>query len=130
LRGTIGRAFGNVALYGGGGLALFDVKTNFHGTPFAESPNIPSFPTSVPLTILNDNWVWGGAAQVGATYALAPGWFLDFAYTYARSANFNINDSACFGSQIGPLASSGCGVLNAQQRVTNQSVMLTPNRQF
>jgi hypothetical protein len=62
LLGTIGRAFGNVALYAGGGLAVFDVKTNFHGTPFAESPNLPSFPTSVPLTILNG--VWGGAGRL------------------------------------------------------------------
>ena len=128
---TIGRAFDKLTIYAGGGPALFGIETNFTGTAFAIINGhlvAPSGPQ--PLSFSNGNWVWGGAAQVGATYALAPRWFLDFAYTYARSANFNINDSACFGSQIGPLASSGCGVLNAQQRVTNQSVMLTPNRQF
>jgi two-component system NtrC family sensor kinase len=57
-------------LYAGGGPALFG------GT----------FPASEPTTVFNENWVWGGAAQVGATYAFAGGWFLDFAYTYARSA--------------------------------------------
>jgi outer membrane immunogenic protein len=51
LIGTIGRAFGNVALYGGGGLAVFDVKTNFHGTPFAEGPNMPPFP-EMPRVLL------------------------------------------------------------------------------
>jgi hypothetical protein len=65
LMGTIGRAFGNVELYAGGGPALFDVNTNFiNGVPFAESPNLPPFPTSVPLTIFNDNWVWGGRCRL------------------------------------------------------------------
>jgi hypothetical protein len=66
LIGTIGRAFGNIALYAGGGLAVFDVKTNFHGVPFAQQPNLPPFPTSVPLTVLNDNGC--GAAR----HRLAP----------------------------------------------------------
>ena len=35
---TIGRAFGNVTLYAGGGPALFGVETNFiNGIPFATS---------------------------------------------------------------------------------------------
>jgi opacity protein-like surface antigen len=84
----------------------------------------------VPLTVLNDNWVWGGAAQVGTTYAFARGWFLDFAYTYARSANFTIENQVFVHNQIGPLTLSGPAVLNAQERVTNQSVMLTLNYQF
>ena len=87
-------------------------------------------PSGAPITVLNEDWVWGGAVQVGATYALAPRWFLDFAYTYARSADFNISNPSCFGNQTGPLASSGCGVVNAHERVTNQSVTLTLNRQF
>jgi hypothetical protein len=38
---TIGRAFGNVALYAGGGPALFGVETNFFsGIPFAVSPGL------------------------------------------------------------------------------------------
>jgi hypothetical protein len=50
---TIGRAFGNVALYAGGGPALFGVETNFfNGIPFAVSPGPFSltFPASVPTT--------------------------------------------------------------------------------
>jgi hypothetical protein len=71
--------------WAGGGPALFDVETNFiNGIPFATSGQ-GTFPASVPLSALNNNWVWGGAAQVGTTYAFAGGWFLDFAYTYARS---------------------------------------------
>jgi hypothetical protein len=40
----------------------------------------------------NDDWVWGGAARVGATYAIGPRWFLDFAYTFARSEEFKIKE--------------------------------------
>jgi opacity protein-like surface antigen len=127
---TIGRAFGNVTVYAGGGPALFDVETNFiNGIPFATSGQ-GTFPTSVPLTAFNNNWVWGGAAQVGTTYAFAGGWFLDFAYTYARSANFNISNPVFVQNQIGPLTISGPAVLNAQERVTNQSVTLTLNYKF
>src|SRR5262245_18126219 len=127
---TIGRPFGNVALYAGGGPALFSVETNFiNGIPFATSPQ-GTFPTSQPLSLFNDNWVGGGAAQVGATYAFASGWFLDFAYTYARSSNFSISNPVFAYNQIGPLTISGPAVLNTQERVTNQSVMLTLNYQF
>ena len=71
-----------------------------------------------------------GAAQVGATYAIAPRWFLDVGYTFARSANFNIQDVVSFSNQNGPLASSGTAFLNARERITNQSVAVTLNRQF
>ena len=58
---AIRRAFGNGTLYAGGGPVLFGIETNFfNGVPFATSTQ-GTFPTSVPLTNLNDNWVWGGA---------------------------------------------------------------------
>lgn len=127
---TIGHAFGNVALYAGGGPALFGVETNFiNGIPFATSAQ-GTFPTSEPISLFNDDWVWGGAAQVGITYAFARGWFLDFAYTYAWSSNFSIENPVSVHNQIGPLTISGPAVLNTQERVTNQSVMLTLNYQF
>ena len=84
----------------------------------------------MPTTVLNDNWVWGGAAQVGGMYAFAGGWFLDVAYTYARSANFTIENPVIVHGQMGPLTISGPAVLNAQERVTNQSVTLTLNYKF
>jgi opacity protein-like surface antigen len=130
LMATMGHAFGNVALYVGGGPTLFGIETNFfNGVPFATSTQ-GTFPISVPLTILNDNWVWGGAAQVGAMYAFAHRWFLDLSYTYARSADFTIENPVSVHNQIGPLTFSGPAVLNTQERVTNQSVMLTLNYQF
>jgi len=128
---TIGRAFGNVTLYAGGGPALFDVRTNFfNGVPFAVLPTGQTFAVGMPITVLNDNWVWGGAAQVGTTYAFGRGWFLDFAYSYARSANFSIVNPVLVANQIGPLTISGPAVLNTREWVANQSVTLTLNYQF
>jgi outer membrane immunogenic protein len=127
---TIGHAFGNFTLYAGGGPALFGVETNlFDGVPFATALGM-TFPVSVPLSAMNDNWVLGGAAQVGTTYAFGRGWFLDFAYTYAQSANFTIVNPVFVKNQIEPLTLSGPAVLNTQERVTDQSVTLTLNYQF
>jgi opacity protein-like surface antigen len=131
LMATIGRAFDKLTIYAGGGPALFGVETKFiNGTAFAVIRGEVFNASGAPITFSNNSWVWGGAAQVGVTYALDPRWFLDFAYTFAQSANFKIENSACFGNQNGPLASSGCGVVNAQERVTNQTVMLTLNRRL
>src|SRR5678815_5355271 len=79
------------------------------GTPFATAP-LGTFPASLPLTVMKVNWVWGGAAQVGTTYAFARGWFLDFSYTFARSANFTIENSVFVRNQIGSLTISGPAV--------------------
>ena len=131
LTAAIGRAFDRLTIYAGGRPALFGVETKFiNGTAFAEIGGQVFNASGAPLNFTNNNWVWGGAAQVGATYALSPRWFLDLAYTFAQSANFKIENSACFSNQNGPLASSGCGVVNARERVTNQSVMLMLNRHF
>jgi opacity protein-like surface antigen len=128
---TIGRAFGNVTLYAGGGPALFGIETNFiNAIPFATSSLSGTFPASQPTTVFNENWVWGGGAQVGATYAFAGGWFLDVAYTYAQSANFTIVNPAIVFNQMGTLVTSGSAVLNAKEQVTNQSVTLTLNYKF
>jgi opacity protein-like surface antigen len=131
LIGTVGRTFGNATFYAGGGPALFGVQSNFiNAIPFATSSLSGTFASSLPITAFNENWMWGGAAQVGATYAFAGGWFLDFSYTYARSASFTIVDESNVFNQIGSLTTSGSAVLNAQERVTNQSATLTLNYQF
>ena len=128
---TIGRAFGNFTLYAGGGPALFGVETNFiNAIPFATSSLSGTFPASQPTTAFNENWVWGGAAQVGGMYAFGRGWFLDVNYTYARSAKFTIENSLVAHSQDGPFTLFGPAVLNTQERITNQSVTLTLNYTF
>jgi opacity protein-like surface antigen len=131
LIGTVGHAFGNTTIYAGAGPALFDVKTNFIDTvPFATTSLHGTFPAGAPMNVLNNNWVWGGAAQIGATYALAGGWFLDAAYTYAWSANFKIRNSVFVQNQVGPVTISGPAVLNTREQITNQSITLALNYRF
>jgi opacity protein-like surface antigen len=131
LIGTVGRAFGKFTVYGGVGPALFGVESNFiDAVPFATTSLNGTFPAGQPITTFNQNWVWGGAAQVGSTYSLGRGWFLDLGYTYARSANFKIKDSVNVYNKNGSLTVSGPAVLKARERVTNQSVTLTLNYRF
>jgi opacity protein-like surface antigen len=128
---TIGRAFDKVAIYAGAGPALFGVQSRFNnGVGFAVIGGSLFDVTGAPVTVSNENWVWGGAAQIGATYAIAPRWFLDVGYTYARSSSFYIQNVVSFTNQNGPLASSGIAYLNAREQITNQSVVVTINRQF
>jgi opacity protein-like surface antigen len=68
--------------------------------------------------------------QVGTMYAFAGGWFSDLSYTYAQSASFTIENPVFVHNQSGTVTLSGPAVINAQERVTNQSVMLTLNYQF
>ena len=58
----------------------------------------------------------------------AGSWIL--AYTFARSEEFKIKNAASFSNSNGPLTSSGVAFLNTREQITNQSVVLTLNRQF
>jgi hypothetical protein len=74
---TLGRSFGNVTVYAGGGPALFNVDTKFiNAVGFAVIGGTVVNVTGTPVTFSNDDWVWGGVAQVGATYALVLGSWL------------------------------------------------------
>jgi opacity protein-like surface antigen len=127
----IGRSFGKVTIYTGGGPALFDVEMKFiNAVGFAVIGGTLVNVTGEPVSFSNDDWVWGGAARVGATYAIGPRWFLDLAYTFARSEEFKIKNAASFSNSNGPLTSSGVAFLNTREQITNQSVVLTLNRQF
>jgi opacity protein-like surface antigen len=128
---TIGRSFGKVTLYAGGGPALFGTESKFlDAMCFAVIGGRTVNVCGDPLSFTSEDWVWGGAAQAGVTYALGPRWFVDLAYTYARSEEFKLRDAVSFTNTNGPLTSEGTAFLNARQRITNQSVVLTLNRAF
>lgn len=128
---TIGRSFAKVTVYGGAGPALFGTETKFiDGLCFAVIGSNLVNVCGDPLSFTTEDWVWGGAAQIGATYALGPRWFLDFAYTWARSEQFKIAFATRFTNQNGPLTSEGTAFLNGREQITNQSVVLTLNRLF
>jgi hypothetical protein len=126
---AIGRAFGNVTLYGGVGPALFGVETNFiNGIPFATSSS--TFPVSLPITVFNDNWVWGWRRARWHHVYVRPRLVLGF-FLHLRALCELLNRKFVpVKNQIGSVTISGPAVLNAQERVTNQSLMLTLNYQF
>ena len=51
-------------------------------------------------------------------------------YTFARSATLTIINNVAVQGQNGTVTDSGTAVLNTQERITNQSVMITLNYQF
>jgi opacity protein-like surface antigen len=127
----IGRSFGNVSLYAGGGPALFGTKSKIiDAVGYAVIGGNTVSVTGAPVSFSSGAWVWGGAAQIGTDYYFSPGWFLDLNYTYARSAEYKIKYSASFSNANGPLTSQGTANLYAQQQLTTQAIVLTLNRMF
>jgi hypothetical protein len=57
----------------------------------------PTDVTGAPVNFLSTQWVWGGAGQIGMTYAFTPTWFLDFNYTYAVKRNAYRGPGRCQG---------------------------------
>jgi len=127
----VGRSFGRFYLYAGGGPALFDIESEIiDAVGFAEIGGNTVSVTGEPANFSSSDWVWGGAAQVGVDYYLAPTWFLDANYTFAQSAEYKIKYSSPFTNQNGPLTSEGTANLFARQQVTSHSFGITLNKVF
>jgi hypothetical protein len=67
---TIDRKFGKVTVNAGGGAGLFNVHTKFINAWALHDRRDRGQCQTVSFS--NDDWVWGGVAQVGATYAAWP----------------------------------------------------------
>ncbi len=127
----VGRSFGRFYLYAGGGPALFDIESKIiDAVGFAEIGGNTVSVTGEPANFSSSDWVWGGAAQIGVDYYLAPTWFLDANYTFAQSAEYKIKYSSPFTNQNGPLTSEGTANLFARQQVTSHSFGITLNKVF
>jgi hypothetical protein len=87
-----------------------------------------TFPVSVPLSAMNDNWVLRGGAQVGRTYALGRGWFLDFAYTYAQSANFVGVNRKGEADALADALDARCALLGRVERAGSARLRLCPGQ--
>ncbi|MBM3545168.1 MAG: hypothetical protein FJX44_11840 [Alphaproteobacteria bacterium] len=128
---TIGRTYGKTMLYAGAGPALFGTETKFiDAMCFATINGNLINVCGASYSYRSEDWVWGGAAQIGATYELGPRWFLDLNYTFARSRKFKLSYAIDFDNDTGVATSEGSGTLNARQQITNQAVALTVNRRF
>jgi len=127
----IGHSFTRSYVYMGAGPALFGTQTKIdNATGFADFNGMRGDVTGTPDNFASSEWVWGGAAQVGATYYLDRDWFLDLNYTFARSAEFKSNFSAPFASSTLGYDVVGTLFVAPSQRVTDQSVSVSINRRF
>ncbi|NNM58711.1 MAG: hypothetical protein HKM04_02745 [Legionellales bacterium] len=127
----IGRSFKKSYVYLGVGPALFETETNIYGANgYADLNGIHTDITGSPTNFSDSNWVWGGAAQIGLDYYLNPTWFVDFNYTYARSADFDNHFESAFSSSTAALSDTGTLYVNPSQHVTTQTFAITINKVF
>jgi len=116
----------------GGGPTGSNTQTNIRSlVGFAGIDGVPTDISGAPQDFTGSGWVVGGAGTVGGTYFLSDSWFLDIAYTYARTKDQTFNYFSTythtqnpFGTTSGTLAGSSTG------KVSTQGVTVTINMVF
>lgn len=128
----IGRSFEKGFVYVGGGLTWSRTRTNINGlVGFADLEGHHTDVSGAPVDFAASGWVSGGAGVIGGTYFLDPSWFLDFAYTYARTKSQTFDYSSAFNNANGPFGTTaGTLVGSSSGKVITQGVTLTLNKAF
>ena len=73
----------------------------------------------------------GGAGTVGGTYFLTQAWFLDLAYTYARTTTQTFNYFSTYTNTHNPFGpTAGTLVGSSSGKVITQGITLTINMAF
>ena len=128
----LGQSFKKGFIYLGVGPTLFETHTTLYGTlGFARPGGTPAIESGSPVTFSNGNdWVWGGLAELGATYYFMPTFFAELSYSYAVSEQFTTHNARQFSDKVIEGTSYGVGLFNTFQRATVQSVNLTVNKRF
>lgn len=82
--------------------------------------------TGAPQSFIASQWVFGGAAMLGASYFIDKFWFMDFAYTYAMTQNKTSYRDSPFSNPptTGSLIGTGTGT------ATVQTIGITLNKLF
>jgi opacity protein-like surface antigen len=88
----IGYSFEKGFVYLGGGPTGSNTQTNIRSlVGFADINGVPTDISGAPQDFTGSGWVAGGAGTVGGTYFLSHSWFIDIAYTYARTTDQTFN---------------------------------------
>ncbi len=131
---VLGRSFDAFTVYLGAGPSLSQIQTKYTNIAgFALLNGVPS------LIAPRDNystsgWVAGGAVSLGATYFVAPNWFLDFSYTYDATLNQTASFSGPFTNTsmgyttIGTLSGNSSGHLTTQSFNVSLNVLFDTTR--
>lgn len=117
----------------GVGPAIFGTKSNINQTfGFANLNGKPYEATGDSVSFSSSKWVWGGAAQIGLSYALKdPSWILDFNYTCAISKKYKNSYSASFTTHlVGGYTDFGTLFVNTKRQIRAQVFNFTINKEF
>src|SRR5262249_11604400 len=118
-------------VYLGAGPAVISTKSLIdRAVGFGDINGQPTAITGAPVSFTSSTWMWGAAAQIGATYALSRDWFLDFNYTFTATKKYDINYAAPFTSTSAGITYVGTAYITTPQRITTQAVAVTINRLF
>ncbi|MGD9545737.1 MAG: outer membrane beta-barrel protein [Methylocystis sp.] len=113
----LGRSFANGFFYVGGGPSLSHRQTNLN-TMIGFRNGFRSFSgqevnqTGLPANAQDSLWVFGGAATAGVTYFLTPSWYVDFNYTYSRTAGATSNYLGWYAATVPELTFQNFAVLS------------------
>ena len=129
----IGHSFSKSQVYFGAGPALFGTRSNINDAiGFANLFASPTDITGQPINFSHPEWIWGGAAQLGLSYAFAPDLTVDVNYTYAITGQYNYDASAAFTNFVKSqnITITGIGIVNTTQSLANQALSVSINKVF
>lgn len=128
----IGQSFKSTSVYFGAGPSLFGMHSNIYRiTGYADYKGVQGTNiTGQPADLSQSSWQWGGAGQVGATYAISPTWMLDFNYTYATTSHYTNKYVQPFTNTAAGDNIVGTNYVQPSQRVAINTFALSINRVF
>jgi len=127
----IGRSFEKGFIYAGGGPTLSYVTSGMNGViGFADINGVHQDITGRPTNFSSSEWVFGGAATVGATYFLSRDWFIDVNYTYAVTRKTSERFAATFDNPSRGYTYTGVGFGTYAGSTETQSIGISINRVF
>ena len=127
----IGHSFEHSRMYFGMGPSLFGMNSNVNHLVGHADYVIPGADISgAPAYLSKSMWQWGGAAQLGLTYALSSSWFIDVNYTYAATARNTIKYVSPFTNVIAGQNTVGTSYINPSQQIAVQSFGVSINKTF
>ena len=129
----IGRSFDRSMIYIGAGPTVSQMRTTLNGLiGFADINGTRTDVSGSPVNFSSTNWVFGGAATVGASYFLDRSWFIDLNYTFAMTEHHVSSFSGPFTNPNGANGTTTVGTMvgTSAGSLITQGIVATINRTF
>jgi opacity protein-like surface antigen len=127
----VGRSFDRILVYAGAGPSLARTQSNLNGMiGFAALNGVHDNITGTPADFSSAQWVFGGAATVGATYFVTSEWFIDAGYTYTATKNPKARFAGYFASSSQGYDDTGIISGNYSGSFHTQEFKISLNRAF